>query len=180
MEKESFFKSKEDVISMFVGLVIVVAVALVVVNLVLKNKGKVDVPGSSDQASLTQPTVNNEINKPAETTYKVVKGDYLSLIAKEKLGLGSRWTEIAKLNNITNPNMLIIGQELKIPTSVEATTIAGGQSYKVVKGDSLWKIAVGTYGDGYQWVKIWQENKVKLLNPNRLEIGMTLQLPQLK
>lgn len=180
MDIKSFFKSKEDVISMFIGLVIVVAVALVVVNLISRNKGRVDVPGSSDQASLTQPTVNNELNKLTETTYKVVKGDYLSRIAKEKLGSGSKWTEIAKLNSLKNPNILLIGQELKIPTSIVATTVVSGQSYKVVKGDSLWKIAVNTYGDGYQWVKIWQENRVKLSNPGLLEIGMTLQLPQPK
>jgi nucleoid-associated protein YgaU len=183
MDTKNFFKSKEDVVSMFIGLVIVVAVALVVVNLVSRNKGRVDVPGTSDQVSLTQPvveTVNKDLNQPTETTYKVVKGDYLSKIAKEKLGSGSRWTEIAKLNDIKNPNVLLVGQELKIPTVAGATTVAGGQQYKVVKGDSLWKISVNTYGDGYQWVKIWQENKVKLLNPGLLEIGMTLQLPQLK
>lgn len=44
----------------------------------------------------------------------------------------------------------------------------------VVKGDSLWKIAVKVYGDGYKWTEIWKENKSVLKSPNRLEIGMKL------
>ncbi|MPN57839.1 hypothetical protein SDC9_205535 [bioreactor metagenome] len=55
-----------------------------------------------------------------------------------------------------------------------------GSEYKVVKGDSLWKIAVKVYGDGYQWTKIWQANKLKINNPNELEIGMMLTMPSLK
>lgn len=186
MDTKTYFKSKEDVVSMFIGLVVVIVVAVLIVNLVSRNKGRVDVPGISDQTALTKPLTNVELNKPTETTYKVVKGDYLSKIAKVKLGSGSKWTEIAKLNNIKNPDILLIGQELKIPaTTVVASTEkvtapVAGQAYKVVKGDSLWKIAVSVYGDGYQWVKIWQENKVKIRNPGLLEIGMTLQLPQLK
>jgi nucleoid-associated protein YgaU len=180
METKTYFKSKEDVISMFIGLMVVIVVAVLIVNLVSRNKGRVDVPGISDQAALTKPLTNVELNKPTEVTYKVVKGDYLSKIAKVKLGSGSKWTEIAKLNNIKNPNVLLVGQELKIPTSAVVTAPVGGQVYKVVRGDCLWKIAVSAYGDGYQWVKIWQENKVKIRNPGLLEIGMTLQLPQLK
>jgi nucleoid-associated protein YgaU len=180
METKTYFKSKEDVISMFIGLVVVILVAVLIVNLVSRNKGRVDIPGVSDQVALTKPTTNVEQNNQTEMTYKVVKGDYLSKIAKEKLGLGSKWVEIAKLNNLKNSNVLLVGQELKIPTSAVVTAPVGGQIYKVVKGDSLWKISVNTYGDGYQWVKIWQENKAKLRNPGLLEIGMTLQLPQLK
>jgi nucleoid-associated protein YgaU len=180
METKTYFKSKEDVISMFVGLAVVILVAVLIVNLVSRNKGQVDIPGTSDQVALTKPLTNVEQNNLTEVTYKVVKGDYLSKIAKEKLGSGSKWVEIAKLNNLKNPNVLLAGQELKMPTSAVVTTLVGGQAHQVVRGDSLWKIAVKTYGDGYQWVKIWQENKVKLRNPDLLEIGMTLQLPQLK
>lgn len=187
METNALFKSKEDAVSMFIGLAIVIAVAVLIVNLVSKNKGKIDIPGISDQAALTKPEVNNNIAAESTgTSYIVKKGDYLSKIAKEKLGTGSKWTEIAKLNNLKNPNRLSAGQELKIPAaavvaSTEKVTVpAGGQVYKVVRGDSLWKIAVATYGDGYQWSKIWQENKTKIRNPDLLAVGMTIQLPQLK
>jgi nucleoid-associated protein YgaU len=49
----------------------------------------------------------------------------------------------------------------------------------VKSNDSLWKIAVNAYGDGYQWVKIYQENKTKIgLNPNLLISGTKLSLPK--
>ncbi len=51
-----------------------------------------------------------------------------------------------------------------------------GATYEVVKGDSLWKIAVRAYGDGYQWVKIARENK--LVNPNLIHPGNLLALPR--
>ncbi|MDQ0458070.1 bifunctional metallophosphatase/5'-nucleotidase [Rhizobium paknamense] len=47
--------------------------------------------------------------------------------------------------------------------------------YTVVKGDSLWKIAEATYGQGEEWVKIAKANK--LPRPNHIEIGDVLTLP---
>jgi nucleoid-associated protein YgaU len=45
-----------------------------------------------------------------------------------------------------------------------------------VKGDSLWKIAVRAYGDGYKWVSIAKANK--LVNPNLIHSGNVLTLPR--
>ena len=52
-----------------------------------------------------------------EVTYKVVEGDNLWKIAKKQLGSGSRYVEIYELNKdqIKNPNMIYIDQELVIP-----------------------------------------------------------------
>ena len=47
--------------------------------------------------------------------------------------------------------------------------------YTVVKGDSLWKIAEATYGNGEDWTKIAGANKLK--RPNHIEIGDMLTLP---
>jgi nucleoid-associated protein YgaU len=54
---------------------------------------------------------------PAEAVYVVKPGDSLSKIAKEQLGDATRWPEIAELNKATlpNPNLLRVGQELKLP-----------------------------------------------------------------
>ncbi|MCX6726221.1 MAG: hypothetical protein NTY75_00170 [Candidatus Shapirobacteria bacterium] len=43
METKTYFKSKEDVISMFIGLMVVIVVAVLIVNLVSRNKGRVSV-----------------------------------------------------------------------------------------------------------------------------------------
>ena len=59
----------------------------------------------------------------------------------------------------------------------QPSAITAGTEYSVAKGDHLWGIAVRTYGDGYQWVKIWQANK-QIKNPNRIYIDQKINLPQ--
>lgn len=59
------------------------------------------------------------------------------------------------------------------PTETAAATAA--TVYKVVAGDSLWKIAEATYGDGLMWSKIAEANTLR--NPNLISIGRELQLP---
>jgi len=190
--KRKYFSSSEEVISMFLGLVIVVVVGGLIFNYFQKNKGIINVPGSSDEVVL-----NENMSNGKSGDYEVAKGDNLWKIAVEKYGNGYAWTEIAKANNLKNPSSLEAGQKLVIPEKVlvngkeiglaETTTIvsnnnslvAPGTEYIVTKGDNLWKIAVKAYGDGYQWTKIWQENKSKLPNANGLEIGMKLAIPKL-
>lgn len=49
------------------------------------------------------------------TTYIVKRGDTLWDLADKRLGDGSRWKEIAKLNNISDPRKIQIGAKLKMP-----------------------------------------------------------------
>ena len=49
------------------------------------------------------------------TTYTVKGGDTLSLIAERMLGDMSRWPEIATLNKISTPNLILPGQVLQLP-----------------------------------------------------------------
>ena len=60
------------------------------------------------------------------------------------------------------------------PAAAEAVATAA-KKYTVALGDSLWKIAVATYGDGMLWTKIAEANKLK--NPNRIGVGEELELP---
>ncbi|MBI2029112.1 LysM peptidoglycan-binding domain-containing protein [Candidatus Gottesmanbacteria bacterium] len=48
-------------------------------------------------------------------------------------------------------------------------------NYTVVHGDSLWKIAVAHYNDGYKWVEIARANN--LANPDIIHAGNVLILP---
>jgi hypothetical protein len=47
--------------------------------------------------------------------YTVRRGDTLSKIAARELGSSSKWHEIAKLNHLRDPDVIKIGQKLKIP-----------------------------------------------------------------
>ena len=53
-------------------------------------------------------------NQPSNKTYTVKKGDCLWNICKQYLGDGSKYPQIAKLNNISNPNLIYPGQVLKL------------------------------------------------------------------
>lgn len=52
--------------------------------------------------------------KPESKTYTVKSGDSLWKIAQKELGNGSKYPQIAKLNGITNPNKIKVGQVLKL------------------------------------------------------------------
>ncbi|KKQ31722.1 MAG: hypothetical protein US68_C0020G0015 [Candidatus Shapirobacteria bacterium GW2011_GWE1_38_10] len=182
--KKGFFKSREDVVSMFLGLVVVVAAIGFLVNYIEKRKGNVGVPGVSNYLK-----VEEEIkigDKNGENTVTVQKDDSLWKIAVREFNDGYKWTEIAKLNNLENPGLVYVGQKLVLPiieksevkadNEGSATVVNEKTEYVVVWGDSLWKIAQRVYGDGYQWTKIWQDNRSKLNSPDKLEIGMTLSI----
>lgn len=49
--------------------------------------------------------------------YKIKKGDTLWDIAKRIYGDGRRYKELAEFNNIANPNMIIAGKTLQIPSN---------------------------------------------------------------
>ena len=101
-----------------------------------------------------------------------------------------KWVDIATENKIANASIIEVDQELVIPNLEEQVTqteemptesdaqIASteSQQYTVEKGDSLWKIAVKVYGDGYKWVEIAKENKI--ITPNIIYSGNILVLPR--
>ncbi|MFC8124645.1 N-acetylmuramoyl-L-alanine amidase [Streptomyces sp. NPDC057302] len=78
--------------------------------------GKVD-PRGVDWAAMQARITKRLKSKPGTgtSTYTVRKGDTLSTIARAKLGDAARWREIAKLNNLPDPDELKVGQKLKLP-----------------------------------------------------------------
>jgi nucleoid-associated protein YgaU len=53
-----------------------------------------------------------------------------------------------------------------------------GRTYTVVQGDSLSKIARREYGDANQWRKIYEANKDVIEDPNLIEVGQDLIIPE--
>ena len=74
-------------------------------------------------------------------SYTVVQGDTLSGIAKR---FGTTYQELARINGISNPNVINIGQIIKLPSSNSnnnAPSYSSLMSYTVVQGDTLSGIA---------------------------------------
>lgn len=92
----------------------------------------------------------------SEQTYSVRKGDTLSAIASM---YGTTWKKLAEYNNLSNPNRLLAGQEIRIPAGLSAPSapvrrttspaphsrpsapVGQGSSYVIQKGDTLGAIA---------------------------------------
>lgn len=53
-----------------------------------------------------------------------------------------------------------------------------GKTYTVVSGDTLWKIASDQYGKGNEYMKIFEANKDILDNPDKIQVGQVLKIPE--
>ena len=76
---------------------------------------KVEIVNESktNQASVTK-TEQRPVEKEIPKTYTVQKGDTLCSIAKKCLGDSGKYKDIAKKNNISNPNVIYPGQVLTL------------------------------------------------------------------
>jgi nucleoid-associated protein YgaU len=62
----------------------------------------------------------------------------------------------------------------------QANPTVTGNTYTVVSGDSLSKIAKNHYGDASKWHQIYEANKATIgNNPDLIEVGQELTLPSL-
>jgi hypothetical protein len=75
--------------------------------------------------------------------------------------------------------VLIVGVVALAPQPAAAATaaVAGDLLHEVAPGDGLRLIAGYYYGDTRQWTRIWTANRNQLRNPNRLERGSVLVIP---
>lgn len=75
---------------------------------------RIQIKESTEGKKTVEKKQPRETTKEPEKTYTVKKGDTLWNISKKELGDGTRYKEIAKLNNISNPNKIYPGQILKL------------------------------------------------------------------
>ena len=63
------------------------------------------------------------------------------------------------------------------PRALEAAPAGQDALHQVMPGDNLHLIAGYYYGDARQWERIWQANRDQIPNPNRIERGSLLHIP---
>lgn len=178
---------------MVLGSLVIVIVGILIVNY-FKDKRSQTLPEALSTQKETQ------IGK----SHTVVKGETLWSIAEDAYGSGYNWSDLYNSNKLKSQNVNV-GQVIEIPEvtakqptvtkqvsklTVEPTNTMmanetvktdkamaiTGDTYTVVKGDSLWSVSVKAYGDGYKWTSIAKANK--LIRPNVIHPGNILVLPR--
>lgn len=133
------------------------------------------------------PTKNPDLQERAYQIHTVVSGDTLGEIAHAHLGSARHASEIAALNKITDPRMLQLGQKIKIPNSVspvsqatnekEETRSQAVQTHIIQEGETLSDIAEEFLGSPNRWSEIWDANRSRISNPDRLKVGVLIEIP---
>lgn len=117
---------------------------------------------NTSNSTTTSSNVMNNSGSSSSDLYTIQSGDTLQSIAKKFYGNTDYWMDIYAHNvsNINNPNLIIPGNKIKIPSY--STTV---RYWVVSSGDNLWSIAKRFYGDGTLYHKIVSTNP-EIKNPN--------------
>ncbi|WP_270371799.1 LysM peptidoglycan-binding domain-containing protein [Limosilactobacillus mucosae] len=141
---------------------------LIYVGQVLKLKNSQTTNSSSSSSSTAATTVG---------TYTVKAGDTLSAIASR---YSTSSSTLASLNSLSNPNLIYVGQVLKVSSNASTSsstsssansTVTTAASYTVKAGDTLSAIAA-KYGTTYQ--ALASANSIS--NPNDIYVGQVIKV----
>ena len=178
-------EGSDQLISTMVGLVIVTVVMSAGYYGVFRNKFNLDWLEPRGEIITDQ-------TESVYSQYRVLPGEGLSQIAEKLYGDPDLWQEIAKANNISDPNVIEVGTMLKIskatasPVATASTAeknefgdfIQQPKTYVVVRGDYLSRISTNVYGRADRGNDILEANRETIKNPSVLEEGMVLTIPE--
>ena len=82
-----------------------------------------------------------------------------------------------KVRNVEKEKNVGVATSQTSTRTIQPTNANSGTTYTVKAGDCLSKIARQFYGDGSQYMKIFNANTDKLKNPNKISIGQVLVIP---
>ena len=138
----------------------------------------------------------------------VKSGDSLSKLSKKYYGDFEHWKQIlnANKNTLKGSTNILVGQRLKIPPQnnslatknkkkndlkenkrkvLSAKTVQKKETeetksttYRIKRGDTLFKIALYHYKDAEKWRKIFNANKNVLKNSNYIPAGKIIVIPE--
>lgn len=89
------------------------------------------------------------------------------------------WDQI----KLVDPNFSDLIADIQAPAAAAAAaggapSTPAGRTYTVQPGDSLSKISKQFYGDANKYMKIFEANKDKLSDPDKVRVGQELVIPQ--
>lgn len=137
------------------------------------------IEGNVDRDYFTNGILLNDTSKiPTDTTdskdqsfesITVKRGETLSGIAAK---YKTSYEYLAKINNIKNPNLIYVGEKIKVPTFSREIHDTSHILYVVKRGNTLSQIAI-QYNTSIE--RIVELNDIK--NPNLIYVGETLRIP---
>ena len=127
---------------------------------------------SVEEEDNDEETGTGDVVPPEQDVEYIVKaGDTLYSISK---AFGVDWQEVAKKNNLVNPNRILVGQTLIIPgTASETETTEPQRTHTVMRGETLFRISLKY---GIPWTKIAEENEIT--SPHVIYPGQVLVIPE--
>ena len=177
------FNLSENYFSVILGFLVIVVLGFFVINIFKQQPGSQNGGETSSASTTEEQTEEKQVN-----SYTVQKGENLWQIAEKVYQSGYNWIDLAKGNNIANPNHIEEGQTLTVPEvtpilpetgmseSGAVETSSTPETYTVGNGESLWEIAVKVYNNGYKWLEIAKLNGLQ--NPDVIHAGNVLNLPR--
>ena len=101
------------------------------------------------------------------------------LFVKASAGTEALKNEIWNQIKLVDPNYADLTCEIVIDPSLAppSSVAVGAKTYTVQAGDTLSKIAKQYYGNAGSYMKIFEANKDKLSDPNKIQVGQVLRIP---
>jgi len=132
------------------------------------------------------PTAAGNRGKVETVPYRVRSGDSLWTIARDQLGSGARYREIAELNTKIlggRPDFITAGTILRLPTTARTDPDRAAHTVTVKRGDTLSEIAEEELGDADRYPEIFKASKAitqpgnrHLADPDVIDVGWTLKV----
>jgi len=193
------FKLNESSISTILGIFVIVVVGVLVVNYFRNLDSGTTLPSGvsvSDEVTLpaTHTVVRGETLWSISEKYYKTGYNWVDIVEENNLtsaddiaegqtlvvpNVPARTSEVAEVATPEATAVAVATPQPSATPEIAPTTTKGGlttsSSYTVVKGDTLWDIAVAQYGNGYKWVEIARANK--LTSPDLIHPGNVFVLP---
>jgi nucleoid-associated protein YgaU len=201
MDLKSLLKSlkmNESRLSAIIGGLIIIIIGFMVVNYFRNLRPGTTTP-TSETIEATPSTEKKYTVQEGDTLWSIALKEYNDGYQWTKIRDANNLKNANQLNagqELTIPTIEVSASAKASPTTAvtpsatptvvvkpsenqptqNTTEAITGDTYTVVKGDSLWKIAIRAYGDGYKWTEIAKANK--LVNPSLIHPGNVFTLPR--
>lgn len=165
--------SKGRISFLLISLIAIFVISGCAVRTYKVTKPRVDLEVAGNKGYLAGSSAASE-TKPASTTRD-------TYVMEVEFGSSARNIDASKtkapVQEISTTEKTALEEDFSTEEeTAEEVTVA--KTYKVASGDTLQKISKKFYGTYKKWQKIYNANKDKIADPNRIKPGITINIPE--